>query len=84
MPHQVQQALGGPASSSNDAVAFVRAMRGSGNTGLAVLRTGERNTWEALPKPDGAIAAIFDPEHIATRLTALLDLVLAVPVPLPT
>lgn len=47
-------------------------MRGSGNTGLAVLRTGQRSTWEALPKPDGAIAAIFDPEHIATRLTALL------------
>ena len=28
-------------------------------------------------------AAIFDPEHIATRLAALLDLLLAVPVPLP-
>ena len=27
--------------SSNGAVAFVRAMRGSGNTGLAVLRTGQ-------------------------------------------
>ena len=69
--------------SSDGAVAFVRAMRGRGNTGLAVLRTGQRSTWEALPKPDSMVAAIFDPEHIAGRLTALLDLLLAIPVPLP-
>ena len=70
-------------SSSDGVVAFVRAMRGSGNTGLAVLRTGQRGAWETLPKTDGLSAAIFDPEHIATRLAALLDLLLAVPVPLP-
>ena len=70
--------------SSDSAVAFVRAMRGGGTTGLAVLRTGQRSTWEALPKPDRAMAAIFDPEHIAARLAALLDLLLAIPVQLPT
>ncbi len=70
--------------SSGGAIAFVRAMRSSGNTGLAVLRTGQRSTWEPLLKPDNAIAAIFDPEHIAKRLATLLDLLLAVPVPLPT
>ena len=69
--------------SSDGAVAFVRAVRGGGTTGLAVLRTGQRSAWEALPKPDGLSAAIFDPEHIATRLGVLLDLLLAVPVPLP-
>ena len=70
--------------SSDSAVAFVRAIRGGGTTGLAVLRTGQRSTWEALPKPDRAMAAIFDPEHIAARLAALLDLLLAIPVQLPT
>jgi hypothetical protein len=69
--------------SSDGAVAFVRAMRGSGNTGLAALRTGQRGAWEALPKPDSMVAAIFDPEHIAKRLAMLLDLLLAVPAPLP-
>ena len=69
--------------SSDGAAAFVRTMRDRGNTGLAVLRTGQRSTWEALPKPDSMVAAIFDPEHIAARLTALLDLLLAIPVPLP-
>lgn len=67
--------------SSDGAVAVVRAMRG-GTTGLAVLRTGQRSTWEALPKPD-SLAAIFDPEHIAARLAALLDLLLTISVPLP-
>jgi nucleoside phosphorylase len=70
--------------SSNGAIAFVRAMRGRGNTGLAVLRTGQRSAWEPLPKPDSMVAAIFDPEHIAARLAALLDLLLTIPVPLPT
>jgi hypothetical protein len=68
--------------SSDSAVAFVRALRGSGNFGLAVLRTGQRSAWEALPKTDGLSAAIFDPEYLAARLTALLDLLLAVPAPL--
>ena len=62
----------------------MRAVRGGGTTGLAVLRTGQRSAWEALPKTDGLSAAIFDPEHIATRLATLLDLLLAVPIPLPT
>lgn len=70
--------------SPDGAVAFVRAVRGSRTAGLAALRTGQRSAWEALPKPDSLVAAIFDPEHIATRLAALLDLLLAVPVPLPT
>jgi hypothetical protein len=69
--------------SSDSAVAFVRAMRGGGTTGLAVLRNGQRSTWEALPKPDHAMAAILDPEHIAARLAALLELLLTIPVQLP-
>jgi hypothetical protein len=58
---QAEAVEGGP--SSDGAVAFVRAIRGSRTTGFAVLRTGQRSTWEALPKPDGLVAAIFDPEH---------------------
>lgn len=69
--------------SSDSTVAFVRAMRGGGTTGLAVLRNGQRSTWEALPKPDHAMAAILDPEHIAARLAALLELLLTIPVQLP-
>jgi hypothetical protein len=69
--------------SSDGAVAFVRGIRGSGNTGLAVQRTGQRSVWEALPKPESMVAAIFDPEYIAARLATLLDLLLAVSVPLP-
>ena len=68
--------------SSGGVIAFVRAARSSATTGLAVLPTGQRGAWEPLPKVDGLSAAIFDPEHIATRLTALLELLLAVPVPL--
>jgi len=68
---------------TDGAVAFVRAVRGGGTTGLAVQRSGQRSAWEALPKPDGMSAAIFDPGHITTRLATLLDLLLAVPVPLP-
>jgi nucleoside phosphorylase len=70
--------------SADGAVAFVRARPGGGTTGLAVLHTGQRSAWEALPKPDRLPAAIFDLGHIATRLAALLDLLLTVPVPLPT
>lgn len=70
--------------SSGGVTAFVRAARGGGTTGLAVLPTGQRAAWEPLPAVDGLSAAIFDPENIATRLTALLELLLAVPVPLPS
>lgn len=69
--------------SSDSAVAFTRAVRGSGGAGLAVLRTGQRSVWETLPKPDQLSAAIFDPKHVAARLAAMLDLLLAMPVPLP-
>lgn len=70
--------------SSDGTVAFVRPVRGSGNTGLAVLRAGQRSVWEPLPTSDGLSVAIFDTDHITTRLTALLDLLLSVPAPLPT
>lgn len=79
---QAEAVAGQP--SSDGAVAVVRSSRGGGITGLAVLRTGQRSAWEALPKLDGLSAAIFDPEHIAARLAALLDLLLTVPEPLPT
>jgi hypothetical protein len=51
---------------------------------VSAWASGRLSTWEALPRTDGLPAAIFDPEHIATRLAALLDLLLTVPVPLPT
>jgi nucleoside phosphorylase len=69
--------------SVDGAVAFVRAGRGAGTTGISVLRTGQRSAWEALPTSGGIPAGIFDPEHIAVRLAALLNLLLAVPAPLP-
>lgn len=70
---------------SEGAVAFVRALRGSGNTGLALLRTGQRSTWEALPMTGSlSAAAIFDPRHLAMRVAALLELLLAIDAPLPS
>lgn len=73
---------GGP--SGDGVVAFTRATRSGGTTGFAVLRTGQRSAWEMLPKPESMTAAIFDPEHIAKRLAALIDLLLAVPAQLST
>lgn len=66
------------------AVAFVRELRGSGNSGLALLRTGQRSTWEALPKTGPMTGtSIFDPRHIRERVAALLELLLAIDAPLP-
>lgn len=68
---------------SDGAVAFVRDVRAGTNTGLAVMRTGQRGAWEALPKTGGLSAvAVFDPEYITVRLTTLLELLLALPAPL--
>lgn len=67
---------------SDGAVAFARDVRAGTNTGLAVMRTGQRSAWEALPKTGGLSVAVFDPEYIAARLTILLELLLALPVPL--
>ena len=68
---------------SNGAVAFVRDVRAGTNTGLAVIRNGQRSAWEALPTAGGLSVGVVDPEHIAQRLTSLLELLLALPVPLP-
>lgn len=69
--------------SANGTIAFARSRRGGETTGLALQRTGQRSAWEALPATNGGVpAAIFDPAHIAARLAALLDLLLAVPIPL--
>jgi len=68
---------------SAGAVAFARDVRVGTNTGLAVMRTGQRSAWEALPRTGGLSVAVFDPEYIATRLTILLELLLTLPVPLP-
>lgn len=62
------------------ATASVRNPRGAA-AGLAVLRTGQRSAWESLPK--GTMAAIFDPDHIALRLRALIEILLSVPAHLP-
>jgi hypothetical protein len=67
---------------SDGAVAFARDGRAGTNTGLAVLRTGQRSAWETLPKSRGLSVAVFDPEFIAARITALLETLLAVPIPL--
>lgn len=67
---------------SDGAVAFARDVRAGTNTGLAVLRNGQLSAWETLPKTGGLSVAVFDPEYIATRLTSMLDLLLAFPVPL--
>lgn len=69
-------------STADSAVAFARDVRTGANTGLAVMRTGQRSAWEALPKTNGLSVAIFDPEYIATRLTSLLGLLLDISVPL--
>jgi nucleoside phosphorylase len=69
--------------SAEGAVAFVRAQRGGGTTGLAVLRSGQRSAWEALPKIDNFSLAIFDPGYLAARIAALLELLLAIPAPMP-
>lgn len=68
--------------SSDGAVAFARDVRAGTNTGLAVMRNGQRSAWEALPKTGGLSVAVFDPEYIAARLTTLLDMLLALSVPL--
>lgn len=79
---QAEAVEGQPTSDS--AVAFVREARGSGTAGLAILRSGQRSAWEALPKIDQLSVAIFDPEYIAKRLAMMIDLLLTVRVPLPT
>jgi nucleoside phosphorylase len=68
---------------SDNSVAFVREARGSGSSALGILRSGQRSAWETLPKVEGLGIAIFDPGYIAKRLTALLDLLLLMPAPLP-
>lgn len=68
---------------SGGSVAFARDVRAGTNTGLAVLQGGQRSVWEALPKFSGHSIAVFDPQYIATRLAALLGLLLAIPAPLP-
>jgi hypothetical protein len=66
------------------AVAFVRAPRGSGNIGPALLRAGQRSAWEALPKTGPMTGtSIFGPRHLEMRVAALLELLLAIDTPLP-
>src|SRR5690349_16360889 len=71
-----------------DVIAAIRGANYQGGKETAAgfrarLRAGQRSAWEALPTSGGIPAGIFDPEHIAARLAALLDLLLAVPAPLP-
>jgi nucleoside phosphorylase len=64
------------------AVALSRLRQGTGTSGLAVLRTGQRSAWEPLPTADALHAAIFDPDHLTSRLTELINNLLAIPHPL--
>lgn len=68
-------------STAPAAIAYVREPRSGTNTGLAVLRTGQRTAWETLPK--GRMASIFDIEHIALRLAVLINVLLNVQAPEP-
>jgi nucleoside phosphorylase len=68
-------------STASAAIASVREPHTGTNTGLAVLRTGQRIAWEALPK--GRMASIFDIDHITERLAALIHVLLKVQVPDP-
>jgi hypothetical protein len=67
--------------SIDGAVAFVRGARrrNYGTRGAAHWATQRRRR---CPDPTGLAAAIFDPEHVTTRLAVPLDLLLAVPVPM--
>lgn len=78
---QAEAVEGQPTSDS--AVAFTRGARGTGTTGLAILRSGQRSAWEALPKIDQLSVALFNPDYIAKRIAMLLDVLLAVPAPMP-
>ncbi|MEY9855076.1 nucleoside phosphorylase [Catenulispora sp. GAS73] len=62
-------------------VACVRDLQARVNSGLAVMRTGQRSAWEALPR--GEMTPIFDPKHIAARLSALINILLGVSTPIP-
>ena len=76
------QAVEGRGDVAHGALAHTRASRDTDTTGLAVLRTGQCSTWEALPTVEGLSVAVFDPADIAARLTRMLNLLLAYPVPL--
>lgn len=76
------QAVEGKGDLTHGAIAHTRASRDTDNTGLAILRTGQRSIWETLPKVEGLSVAIFDPADIAARLARMLSLLLAFPVPL--
>lgn len=76
------QAVDGNGDLARGAIAFTRATRGVDNSGLAILRTGQRSAWETLPQIAGMSVAIFDPADIAARLTGMLQMLLKFPVPL--
>ncbi|AZM46963.1 hypothetical protein DMB38_15140 [Streptomyces sp. WAC 06738] len=65
-------------STSEHTVVGINDPRGR-NRALAVLRSGQRTTWELLPKP--GISAIIDVGNIRQRLTYLLGLLCSLDLP---
>jgi hypothetical protein len=62
----------------------MRETRGSGTTGLAVLRSGQRVLWKPRRKIDQLPVAIFDPDYMANHFGTMIEPPLTIRVPLPT
>ena len=67
------------AHTSDHAVAQTAEDNHSEETGLLVTRSGQRGAWVALPH-DG-LGSIFDPPNLQPRLSALLQILLELPLP---
>lgn len=65
----------------HQARAVSRPGRQADEYGIAVTRTGQRSVWLALPHD--SMGAVFDPDDMGPRLTALLVLLRSLPLPDP-
>jgi hypothetical protein len=63
------------------AYAIAQPARQVDESGLAVTRTGQRSVWHALPHDN--MGAVFDPDDLRPRLTALLGLLRSISLPDP-
>jgi hypothetical protein len=68
-------------STDQVAMAYTESTRDKDFTGVMATRTGQRGFW--LPLPHDSLGSVFDRADVTTRMLALLDLLLTLPIALP-